>query len=154
MTDEPNHTDDSSHTDDRDTPEGVLSPTDLDVDDTVEKLEPGRYVVPTDDGGDRPTSMGTRRPDDSEPTNHTESASTSPENGLAADRADTSAAAYAATVTVQTPDGVDTVQIGANDVRELFDELLLWQVEQLAPEVDPEKALSVLLQSSSLSLDR
>ncbi|MEF8813733.1 MAG: hypothetical protein V5A55_07935 [Halovenus sp.] len=152
MTNEPNPTDDSSHTDDLDTPEGVLSPADLAVDDTVEKLEPGRHVVPTGGTDDHPAGMHPRRANDGEPVNHTESASSTGERG--ADRTVTSADAYAAMVTIQTPDGINTTRVETDDVRELFDELLLWHVEQLAPDANPEKALSVLVQSSSLPLDQ
>lgn len=142
MTEKSDHTDEPDNTgehraDGLDTPEGVLSPSDLDIDDSLEELEPGRYVVSTDADG---SASRHRLGDDGR---------TSPEG---AD--DVSApAAYVATVAIRTPDGTDTTQITTNDVSELFDELLVWQVKQLAPGVDPEKALSVLLRSSSLALE-
>lgn len=154
MTDEPNPTDESNHTsesshagepnptDDLDAPEGVLSPTDLDLDDAVEELDPGRYVVPTDDADDRPTGTHTRGSDRGVST------PSGDDNGDA--EAPASSAAYAATVTMRTPDGTDATQIETNDVRELFDELLVWHVERLAPDADPEEALKLLVRSSSL----
>jgi len=118
------------------TPEGVLDPAELETPDEVTELSDNRFVVAPDDSSD------VRR---ANPTQNT------PEDDT--DDAPLPSGAYAAAVTMRTPDGTRTTQVSTNDVRELFDELLLWYVEGMAPEADPEEALSVLVGESSLSLE-
>lgn len=119
------------------TPEGVLSPSDLDFDGEVTPLEENRFVVAPDgdiDPSEASSSPSERRQGDTESV-------------------PLPSGAYAAAVTMRTPEGTRTTQVSTNDVRELFDELLLWYVEGMAPEADPEEALSVLLSESSLNFE-
>jgi hypothetical protein len=118
------------------TPEGVLDPAELGAPDEVTELSDNRFVV---------------APDDSSDVRRSNPAQNAPEDDT--DDAPLPSGAYAAAVTMRTPDGTRTTQVSTNDVRELFDELLLWYVEGMAPEADPEEALSVLVRESSLSLE-
>lgn len=118
------------------TPEGVLDPAELGTPDEVTELSDNRFVV---------------APDDSSDVRRSNPAQNTPEDDT--DDAPLPSGAYAAAVTMRTPDGTRTTQVSTNDVRELFDELLLWYVEGMAPEADPEDALSVLVRESSLSLE-
>jgi hypothetical protein len=122
------------------TPEGVLSPSELGPSDEVTELAENRFVVTPD--GDAPMSSGA----DPDATDD----ATSQDD---IDEAPLPSGAYAAAVTMRTPEGTRATQVSTNDVRELFDELLVWYVEGMAPEADPEEALSVLVRESSLSLE-
>ncbi|MUV86050.1 hypothetical protein GJ631_05540 [Natronomonas sp. CBA1123] len=117
-------------------PEGVLDPAELGTPDEVTELSDNRFVV---------------APDDSSDVRRSNPAQNAPKDDT--DDAPLPSGAYAAAVTMRTPDGTRTTQVSTNDVRELFDELLLWYVEGMAPEADPEEALSVLVRESSLSLE-
>ncbi|WP_178917316.1 hypothetical protein [Natronomonas gomsonensis] len=120
------------------TPEGVLSPTELGPPDEVTELAENRFVV-APDGESSPHVA------DEDTAAATESDDT--------DEASLPSGAYAAAVTMRTPEGTRATQVSTNDIRELFDELLVWYVEGMAPNADPDEALSVLVRESSLSLD-
>lgn len=140
------NTDDSTEPHRDDTPEGVLSPDDLELTEDVAELDDGRYVVPTDEDGQRATTSTGNAPSPSGTTSDRATAGNqAPTEGLSG--------AYAAAVTMRTPTGTDATQVETNDVRELFEELLVWYAEQMAPGDDPEDALSVLLAQSSLSVE-
>lgn len=119
------------------TPAGVLSPDELGPPEEATELAENRFVVTSD--GEAPAESNAS--DDSADTGDDTEAAPLP-NG-----------AYAAAVTMRTPEGTRATQVSTNDVRELFDELLLWYVEGMAPDADPEAALSVLVRESSLSLE-
>jgi hypothetical protein len=140
------NTDDTTEgpTEDVDTPEGVLSPEDLELPDDVAELEEGRYVVPTDENeGSAPSPTASRADADAD-ANADDQTEREPVEALSG--------AYAVAVTMRTPEGTDAIQLATDDVRDLFDELLVWYAERLAPGTDPEEALSVLLSESSLSV--
>jgi hypothetical protein len=122
------------------TPEGVLSPSELGPSDEVTELAENRFVVTPD--GDAPMSSGADPDATDDATSQDDT-----------DEAPLPSGAYAAAVTMRTPEGTRATQVSTNDVRELFDELLVWYVEGMAPEADPEEALSVLVRESSLSLE-
>lgn len=141
-TGEPEREADDSPTSDRidETPEGVLNPSEVGPPDEVTELAENRFVV-TPDGESPPKTAG----DDPETAADAEGDDT--------DEAPLPGGAYAAAVTMRTPEGTRATQVSTNDVRELFDELLLWYVEGMAPNANPEEALSVLVRESSLSLE-
>lgn len=122
------------------TPEGVLTPGELDVSDEVVEIESGRTVVPTDDSAGSQVQQ-TQKDEFAYPQ-----ADEDTENGPALD----SNSAYAVNISVQTPDGIETTLIETDDVRDFFDELLLWQVSQIAPDTNPKEALVTLIRSSPL----
>lgn len=122
------------------TPEGVLTPGELDVSDEVKEIEPGRTVVPTDDSPSQSTQH-------TEQTTTVESRSAIDSHGS---RNLDSDSAYAVNISIQTPNGIQTTLIETDDVRELFDNLLVWQVSQIAPDTNPKEALLTLIRSSSL----
>lgn len=148
MTKDSNETDDSEgDIDDNfdrsqfdETPKDVLSPSELGPSDEVTELAENRFVVTPD--GDAPMSSGSDPDATDDATSRDDT-----------DEAPLPSGAYAAAVTMRTPEGTRATQVSTNDVRELFDELLVWYVEGMAPEADPEEALSVLVRESSLSLE-
>jgi len=106
--------------------EGVLSPEDLELEETV-KLDENRHVVPVDDTDD---DLRTPRSDTSE------------------DGAYETEKAYSVTATVRTPDGEEGFETASNDVTEFFEEFVCWYVSRIAPDEEPEDALEVLVESS------
>jgi len=141
-TDDPEREPDDGRVGDRldETPEGVLSPAELGPPDEVTELAENRFVV-APDGDSSPNAAG----------EDAAIAATSENDDT--DEAPLPSGAYAAAVTMRTPEGTRATQVSTNDVRELFDELLVWYVEGMAPTADPEEALSVLVRESSLSLE-
>lgn len=140
-------TDDTTDERLEETTAGVLSPDELELPDDVAELDEGRYVVPTEEG-DRP-SVGEADAPAPTPTDGPDAESSAAEGRPTA----ALSGAYAAAVTMRTPEGTDATQVETDDVRELFEELLVWYAEQMAPGNDPEEALSVLLAESSLSVE-
>ena len=115
------------------THEGVLSPEDLELEET-KRIDNNRHVVPVgEDGkdveaksyGDGCDSSGTR---DSSETQK----------------------AYGMEATVRTPDGEATFETASNDVTEFFEDFLRWYLSQIANDEDPGESLRVLVESSSL----
>jgi hypothetical protein len=110
--------------------DGILSPEDLELEET-QKLDENRHVVPVDD---EVTAEG----DELRRTGHdTEGNDTvNPEK------------AYSITATVRTPDEKESFETASNDVTEFFEEFLRWYLGRIAPEEEPEEALEVLTGSS------
>jgi hypothetical protein len=109
--------------------DGVLSPEDLELEET-QKLDENRHVVPVDDEATAEDSS-TRKGHDTEGYD-----TVNPKK------------AYSVTATVRTPDGEDSFETASNDVTEFFEEFLRWYLGRIAPEEEPEEALEVLTGSS------
>lgn len=115
---------------------GVLSPDEL-VPENVQQIDETTHVVPVDRSGSDDTDRLDTQPDRPSVRNdQTESAG--------------DPAAFAATTEIRTPDGRSTLTARSDHIDRFFDELVLAVLDTLAPADDPETALAVLLEASSL----
>jgi hypothetical protein len=120
-------------------PDGVLTPDELDLepsDERIRRLGDDRYVVRTDD--DPPTGAT----DDAAP--ETVAAGTPPLDDVEG--------AYAVALAARTDGDLETFRTASNDVRDPFEAMLRWYAERVAPDSPPEQVVSVLLDASDLDV--
>jgi hypothetical protein len=108
--------------------DAILSPEDLELEET-ERIDENRHVVPVEDEGSEETIS---------------------ERKTARDRMSETQKAYIMTATVRTPDGEGSFETASNDVTEFFEDFLRWYLSRITYDEEPEEALRVLVESSSL----
>ncbi len=150
--------------------DGALAPDELDIEseENVVSLDPGRYVIGTDERPNVPEDA----PDD--PSDGSESAdaaaSAASESGEEAadgrqpsapmdsgavkqwleDDLDSVSARYGFHVTAKSDDAISHQQMFSDDVGAVFDSLLRWYAQQLTTETAVEDVLGILLTESNV----
>ena len=138
-----------------DTPNGVLTPDELEPsDEHVHELDDARRVVHADGGeGIPPDGDPSSRP----PGNHRVHerdgrAGTETAPSAYADLADLTGA-HALVAGARADDAEDAVVADTDDVSEAFESLVYWYVDLVAGEHRPEAALTVLLENTALDVE-
>jgi hypothetical protein len=110
--------------------EGVLAPTDLDIDDhdRVRPLDGDRYVVEANGPDDAPAVGADEAP-------------TLPDG------------AYALAARARAGPATDSLRVDSDDVAASFEALVRWYVGLVAPDESPEAAVATLLRHASLDIE-
>lgn len=133
-----------------DTPEGVLTPDELELpDDHVTELDEGRYLVRSD-GDARDDGASEAPPVDA--ANDRDPPTAGDRNVEPADLRLDCEEAYAIAAQVKTDRGTGQRTVRSNDVSEVFEEFVRWYAGRVAPDRSPEEVLAVLVQSSDLAV--
>ncbi|UPW00442.1 hypothetical protein M0R88_18305 [Halorussus gelatinilyticus] len=154
---------------DRSRDDGALAPDELDIEDeeNVVSLDPGRYVIGTDerpnvpdgnaspDGSQSDDDAAESAPDEESADDGRGRQSTAPADSGAVKRRleddlDSASSRYGFHVTAKADDAISHQQMFSDDVGTVFDGLLRWYAQQLTTETAVEDVLGILLTESNV----